>query len=283
MKHEENSARDKAPLDDAAADGALRRSFQAIRKGRGACPEAELLARFLAGGLSGEESATVNAHLAACGICDLLVTRMKQFEEPAERSEAALEREWAAAERKLLEGLEARESAGFLRRGRRVFVALLRRPALAYALVLLLLYPAYLGLFSKRPAAGEGASTRRISAPPPPSAGLHAARILDLNQVRGPGGVGNTIRLGAGDKLFILSFFVPIRTGLRYSAAITDEGGKTVTAQSELTSSDAKGNFYLVCDAQPFSGGRYMVTVEEVSLQTGQAGRHFRFEFALSR
>jgi hypothetical protein len=51
--------------------------FAAMRSTKGTCPQSERLAQFVAGQLAEAESAAVQEHVAMCGRCDALVTRMR--------------------------------------------------------------------------------------------------------------------------------------------------------------------------------------------------------------
>lgn len=230
-------------------------SLRAVGRAKGECPSTELLAKFLGGDLAGEDSARITGHLASCGICDSLVERMRRFDDP----EA-----WQEADQRLAQRFDR-----FLGRQRYWVFSVLSRPWLAYAMVLLLAYPAYRGLV-RRPIEPKGAPT-----PSSGPTGLESAKVLQLDATRSAG--GSEVALTEQDKVFILSFFVPIRNGLRYSAEIVDPAGRVIAAQPEIASYDGKGNFYLVCDRQSFPSGQYVLTVKE----SGGANREFRFLFAL--
>jgi hypothetical protein len=77
------------------------------------------------------------------------------------------------------------------------------------------------------------------------------------------------------DKVFVLSFFVPVRGGFRYTATITAQDGKVVAAPRELEDQDGAGNFHLVCSRNLFRAGQYTLTVTE------SGGRKFTFPFSL--
>jgi hypothetical protein len=131
------------------------------------------------------------------------------------------------------------------------------------------MYPAYRGLVPG-PVKNE-AST----APASRLLGLESAKILQLNATRSES--VNAIAPTERDKVFILSFFVPVRIGPRYSAAIVDGFGKIILEQANMSSYDGQGNFYLVCDRRSFTGGRHVLVVKE----SGGDSREFQFPFAL--
>ena len=230
-------------------------NLRAVAKTKGECPNAERLAKFLSGELAEEDSEKITRHVAACGVCDSLLERMRWFDDP----EA-----WREVDNRLTERFHS-----FLGRQRRSVFSVLRHAWLAYLIVLLLIYPAYRGLVPA-PAKNE-ASTAPASRVP----GLESAKILQLDATRSEG--VSAIAPTERDKVFILSFFLPIRTGLRYSAAIVDGFNKIIAAQPEISSYDGQGNFYLVCDRHVFTGGRYVLIVKE----SGGDSREFRFPFTL--
>ncbi len=222
---------------DASFEREFGGGFDALRTRKRDCPGAGLLARYLEGETSEEETAAIRQHLGVCGVCDLLVERMKAFDEASHPAPGSRMLGW------------------------------LRTPALAYVLVALLLYPAYLGTFGRRRAAEV-----KPVIPGQPPLGVEPAKVLELSPER-----GGKIRVSPGerDKVFVLSFFVPVRAGVRYTAAIAAEDGKTVAASRELEAHDGAGNFHLVCSRDLFPAGRYTLTV------TGSEGRTFTFPFSL--
>ena len=72
---------------DASFERDFGAGFDALRRRKRDCPRAEVLASYLGGEASEEESAEVRRHLAACGVCDLLVERIKEHGLPQEAFE----------------------------------------------------------------------------------------------------------------------------------------------------------------------------------------------------
>ena len=233
----------------------MQKTLRAVGKTKGDCPSTEALAKFLGAELSAEDSAAVALHVASCGICDSLLARMRPFDDPDA---------WQGVERRLMRRFDT-----FLSGQRRSILSVLLRPWFAYAMVLLLIYPAYRGLV-QRPFTQKGAPG--LSSRP---TGLPSAQVMQLDATRSA--MGTEVALTEQDKVLILSFFVPIRTGLRYSVEIVNRAGHVIAAQPAIASYDGKGNFYLVCDRASLTGGQYILTVKE----SGGANREFRFQFAL--
>ena len=229
--------------------------LRAVAKTKGECPDTDQLVSFLTGELAAEDSEKITRHVAACGVCDALLERMRGFDDP----EA-----WLDADRRLTERFHS-----FLNMQQRSVFSVLRPSRIAYLIVLLLLYPAYRGLV---PAL---AKHQTWPPPAPPLPALESAKILRLDTTRGAS--VSTMVLTERDKVFILSFFVPIKTDLRYSAAIEDGLAKIIATPTEISSYDSQGNFYLICDRHLFTGGQYVLVVKEF----GRDSREFRFPFTL--
>jgi len=233
------------------SDEWLRKNLRAAGKAKGECPGTESLAKFLGGELTAEDSARIISHAASCGVCDALLERMKRFDDPVA---------WEDADRRIAPRF------GRFPGGPDSFgLSVLRRPWFAYAVVALLIYPAYRGLVPK-----QVAKEPPLAQPVRP-VGLDSAKVLQLDATRSAG--TNGIVLTGKDKVFILSFFVPIRAGQRYSAEIVNQERRVVVAQPEISSHDGLGNFYLVCEHGLFERGRYVLTVKEA----GGARYDFRF------
>jgi hypothetical protein len=252
----------------------LKAAGRAIRRRKGACPETDTLTRFLAGGLSDEEAKKVKSHISACGVCDLVVEKMKGFEEVAAHDAPPRARAYAV-ERRILESLKRskpEEDAGVpvgtenvidrLKYAADLLFWYLRRPAFAYLVALALVYPAYRGLRPRpqapppRPSAVEAPTT-----PSPPLVMVPAVR-LELERVRGGGGQNKVARLAPNDNAFELGFPAPTRAGYSYLAEITHERGGAVVTRMQLPPNQA-GYFNLVFDRRPFDPGAYTLSVFE--------------------
>lgn len=246
-------------IGDPSSEDELCRCFEALRNCVGPCPDLQLLERFLKHDLSDEEYNKIENHVDLCGVCDCLIERMKEFDAAFEAG-----------------GRAARANRGFASAA----FGLLRHPAFAYGIALLMIYPAYLGLSGKWQTPYNSPAAKQ-SAPPPRSAlEFDSAQVLQLDATRGaevqPG------LLPAHDKHLILSFLVPIRPGFRYSADIADGAGRIIASKPEIFSYDGKGDFQLVCERGLFAKGEYVLTVSEMDPRSNNLVRRFPFSFALN-
>jgi len=227
--------------------------LRAVAKTKGECPDTDQLVSFLTGELAAKDSEKITRHVAACGVCDALLERMQGFDDPMA---------WLDADRRLTERFN-----GFLGRLRRPVFSVLRHAWLAYLIALMLIYPAYRGLVLP--------AKHQASPPASPLPAFESAKILRLDATRSAS--VSAMALTERDKVFILSFFVPIKTDSRYSAAIEDGLAKIIATPTEISSYDSQGNFYLICDRHLFTGGQYVLVVKEF----GRDSREFRFPFTL--
>jgi len=161
--------------------------------------------------------------------------------------------------------------------------ALALRPAVAYALLLLLAVPAYRGLNpGPPPRPAEAPQPAPASQPAPP--GIASARTLDLGAgaSRGDGGAAE-LRLRETDPFVVLSFLAPIRSGITYEAVITDAAGRVVASERPLGGGDSLGNFVLVCQGALFQAGEYVLTVRPVPPEGNASGERHAFRFHVRR
>jgi len=168
----------------------------------------------------------------------------------------------------------------------RTIAAFLQKPAVAYAIALILCYPAYRGITSARRPRSRPKQrrqppslSRKLPSRPRRRSGS-AAKVFDLNAVRGNSRRSDRLELTERDKVFGLSFFVPVRGTHRYTAAIRNEAGATVGVEQELPNQET-GNFILFCDRQLFARGEYRLSVQESDRKTGQISRTIVFRFRI--
>lgn len=224
---------------DAAPE--LEAAFAGLRERRGLCPGAELLRELASGQLAPDDAAAVREHVALCGRCEWALHGLAAVPEPVR---------WGWAWR---------------------FGRFWRAPWPAYALAVVLAWPAYRGL--TRPRVETVRVPERASLPveqrPP---GIGTPPVLAFEESRGRAGRAELV-LRAEDRLFVLSFFVPVRRGAgwRYEAGLQGPDGRVVASEAELRSMDGLGNFLLVGSAEGLGSGPHTLRVRQVERGSGEA------------
>jgi hypothetical protein len=253
----------------------LQAAGRAIRRQKGQCPETDTLSCFLAGDLSEGEAEKVKSHIAACGVCDLMVEKMKAFEELAATHDASPTARAYAIERKILQALRHSKpddapglpvgTKNVIDRLKHVTDLLfwcLRRPAFAYIVALALVYPAYRGLRPRLQTPQPHLPAVEAPKTPSPSLVMAALPPLDLEPVRRGGGQNKVVRLAPVESAFVLGFSVPTRTGYSYFAEVTHENAGSVVTRVQLQPNRV-GYFNLVFDRRLFDPGTYTLSVFE--------------------
>lgn len=161
-------------------------------------------------------------------------------------------------------------------------------PAFAYALVLALLVPAYLGVSRTRspravadapPVAPAAPSSVPTAVARPAELGTPRSFHLGGGQVRDDGPVMR-VTIQASDDFVLLSFLAPIRSdpSVVYEATLADASGRAVASKRPLRSTDGQGSFTLVCPSGLLAQGDYVLSVSEVaSAASAEAPYQFRF------
>jgi hypothetical protein len=144
------------------------------------------------------------------------------------------------------------------------------RPAFAYVLVLLLLYPAWLGLFRK-------ISGERIIEP----VNIENLYILEQNDQRAPEKQVNQIILHNHSAFFTLSFVLPIKNqkDFEYEASINNTENKIIWQNKNLKFVDPYGTVILICPQKYFSKGTYFLHVIEKQKQANEVMNKYMFTF----
>ena len=218
----------------------VREGARELRQHRGPCPGSAELVAFFENRLEPEDTARLRTHVEACGLCDAALGRLESAGHPHPSSP------WKAA------------------------VGFLRSPLVAYALLLILLFPAYRGITSFRNAR-HTSDLRPLPIP---------AQRYTLDTVRGAQ-PAPTVKLPPGRDAFILSFLVPALPKFQYSAEVLNAAGVPVGPASELIAEDDLGHCSLICPRQPFRTGMYKLTVQERTPQGNRTDRQFTFQFAV--
>jgi hypothetical protein len=238
--------------DKRGSDEELRRAFRELNEDAGECPSAEVLEAYAQGRLPTGQRSTVEKHLSGCGICELVVQRLRTMEAP----------DWKATEKKLEKGLGI---AGDTKPGWR---RILWNPAPAYALALAMVIWAAIG--HRKPAPVPEAM-------PAPPVAMDVPAVLPLEpETRGAFHVTHLMGQGRSGTI-LLKFFLPVRTGSRYSATIVDSSGVMIAPKQDIASQDEIGNFYLTCNAHLLASGGYVLRVTE----SGAGNRVFEFPFSM--
>jgi hypothetical protein len=244
----------------------------------GTCAPADLLERFVRGELDGKQEQEIREHVKQCGICGLIVERLPEALAVESEGEVPTMDEPLAGRvdegfRNHLAQSGSAEAARERKPKRSAFPWL--HPAFAYGLVLLLIYPAYVGVSSRF--GGGGAEAKRETPAEQPA--LVPASIIDLNAERGPATTDRPAAQGPGTGAQVLTFFVGVNPALRYTASLADSTGAAVFDAGEIWSSDGEGTFYLVCPKRLLPGGAYKLRVAASDRPSGKVEKEYVFEF----
>lgn len=212
--------------------------------GRGECPASDDLIRYQRREVSTEEMLRIKQHIDACGLCDCALVQLSELDSvPKTKWKESLKR-------------------------------FLLHPALAYAIVLALLYPAYRGLFHSGPAPQQIVN------------GTGSAMDFDLGQgsvTRSKrSGEEAVVLLSPTERFFILTFFVPVRSIYRYEMEIRNEQGILIDSKV-IRSRDSIGNFSIVAATSLFPDGLYSLTIQEIESATGALRNEHYFQFRVTR
>jgi hypothetical protein len=232
------------------------------------CPEIEVLEKYVDGQLSEREAVAFKSHLELCGLCSLLIERLKDFDAQASEISPGPEPDWGTMQTRLEEECEkaappARKPEGWL--SGRFWIA-----ALGYGLAVILVYPAWLGITRKRVPAAPPASKPEVHA-----IAASGASLVDLNTTRDDRGLP-AVTERAGERAAILAFFVPALPGTRHEAAIRDGSNRVALDLGEIRSFDGRGNFCVVVDPRSLPPGQYRLTVKQ---GVGSTESETSFEF----
>ncbi len=256
----------------------LRDSLRSAHPAAGWCPDPAMLMNYSAGRLSDAEAQLVAEHILLCGLCECWLHRITErlgalpTDSPlpdvlqlpevgleGERRTQRSDREVASGSGRVVESSAPSKNSisGFLK-------AFLQHPALAYFLVLVLAYPAYLGItliLNNQPAHRLPAPIETVSVPEP----IRSVRVLYLDVTRDAESGLPTLEAPAGDDTFVLSFFVPAKPGHHYSIRINDSSGKVVATMSNMPGPDGSGNVHILCERKEFAPGTYALTITDTT------------------
>jgi hypothetical protein len=221
-------------------------------------PSSEDLSRLAEGDFQG--LALARGHVAACSECREILSVVEKVNRDLDRPAGELGRRLAEGWRSFGEGLRV----------------LARGPLPGYVLALLLIYPAYLGVFGS---AGLRERVRELEAPQL----LDAPLPLDAESERGAG-VG-TVRVERSGGRTVLTFFVPISSErYRYQVELLRSGRgeeARVFLETDARSFDGSGTFALLLPERMLVAGAYEVRVEELHKTSGARVNLFSFPFRI--
>jgi len=275
----------------------LREIFRDLKRGASSCPPVEELEKLVTGEASPDDRRQLENHILTCGICDHLVEQFKKFDEHMDmEGPNSAPAHWDEVDRRLTKRKEVFLKSRTPPRVRpamsihlkapppleRIF-RFFKRPIVAYAITLILCYPAYRGVLSgpKLPEPVPPSHPQLVATKPPePALAVQAPRVFDLNALRGSSQLSDSLQLTDRDNVFAVSFFVPVRPKWRYIAKITNESGSSAGTEQVLPNQDT-GNFILMCDRRSFPSGTYQLAVQETDLQTGHTSHTIVFRFRL--
>src|SRR5438445_693981 len=141
--------------DGSEFDKTLREIFRDLEGRTPMCPGVDELEKFAAGNTPREEHHRIETHIASCGVCDLLVEKIKSLDrEGGAEGPGQAPSDWDETDRRLTKRMENYLRSRGARKGRAAallpsMAAFLQKPAVAYSIALILCYPAYRGITSE--------------------------------------------------------------------------------------------------------------------------------------
>jgi hypothetical protein len=243
-------------------DEELIQLYRAVQKQEAAHPSPELLVELSQGRSDTPELARARLHAEGCSECREVVSVLEKLETdlsgaPEPTGLRKLWRQW-------LTGMRAAEGG---------LSWWLSSPLPAYLLVLLLLYPAYLGLV------GVDDLSERLESLEAPTL-LSPPITLKSGKERGAG--EPQLQIERSGEYRVVTFFVPIAPQkYRYWVELTREG-EQIFHDDDARSFDGIGSFALLLPEGALASGSYLLRVEEVDRQSGETANVIEFAFALT-
>jgi len=158
-------------------------------------------------------------------------------------------------------------SKTFIHRLKNIIPSFGFKPAFAYIIILLLLYPAWLGIFRQRGSFEPTVANYIFELIPSDTRSEQTeAHIVDISP--------------AADQ-FSLSVTIPILSDedIRYDAVILDAENKIIWRKTDIKSLDEYGSFLLICHRRFFKEGIYSMIIEEIDVRRNQKLNEFVFSF----
>jgi len=156
-----------------------------------------------------------------------------------------------------------------------LFPKFISKPKLAYIIIILLLYPAWLGIFKLNN------MKKKIMEPTVAQVNYE----LLQSGIRAEASEVIEIELSPQTDIFSLSFNVPILVSenIRYDAIIVDNQNKAVWQISDIKSLDRYGTFLLICHSKYFAEGNYILRISEFNSVENQVQNEFIFHFQITQ
>ncbi len=147
------------------------------------------------------------------------------------------------------------------------------KPAFAYILALLLLYPAWIGLFNngRKSLISEPVQVRNLF-------------VLEPGDFRSPDNKPQKIVLQKSSGYFALSFTTPvIRDGnYSYHAEISNSDNKIIWSSENLEFIDEYGTVIMICPTKYFANGTYALNITEMNRHTKVKRNHYLYTFSIT-
>jgi hypothetical protein len=225
-------------------------------------PSADTLTLLAEGLADTPDVVAARAHVDDCGECMEVVSVLQRVEPDLQRQHPS---------RKAGESMKQVLTAVQSFWGRASWLA---SPVPAYVLVLLMLYPAYLGLI------GLGDLSRRLENLESPAL---LAPPLAVESSRERGREEPRLAIEQSGEHRVVTFFIPIAVERHLYRVELTERGNRVFYDDDARSFDGIGTFALYLPDGALAPGDYELRVEEVERQSGEVANVIEFAFNVTR
>jgi len=222
----------------------LRRGLRDLGVRRGACPTPDRLSKYMEAALDDAELRSIEEHVALCGRCDSLMTKLEGFDEEASPSDDS---DWQDHELPLPPSVGSDRSPWWRQ--------VVSSSAAGWAVAL-----AVLAFFLLRSSPTKPPSERT-----PPA--WEIINVNDLNGTRSGGTGPGMIEVG---NHFILSLFVPMSPEEQYLLSVDGSAAVPVAVAADT------GTIHLLCRRDRFAAGTHRVTV-----RASNSGTEYSFPFTV--
>ena len=220
-------------MNDEQLGAILRKAYAAMDELKGACPSADELVRYQEGRLDPAGASQIGKHLVRCSDCDLQVERLTRADESIADA--------GSARRVIAAFAAGRQNEAYWR----------AIAAGALAASLLLAYPLY--RLARTPVPAPSVKIERIVL-------ASLARAIIIPQARGTS-AGPSVKIAGPESSIVVTFFVPMAEGGRYSATVVDSAGRPVFPPMDVSSEVQTGNVTMTVPAALVPVGPYCIRV----------------------